>query len=64
MIEFKSLAVMASWAAAWRAAPKRLPHISDHMLRDIGFTRACVADSRRGRSPVLPFGPFGLPIEF
>ena len=64
MVEFVGLAVAVSWAAAWRRASKPLPYISDHMLRDIGFTRACVADSHRGRSPVLPFGPFGLPIEF
>ena len=64
MIEFVGLAVAAYRAAAWRRASSPLPHLSDRLLRDIGFTRACVADGRRTRSSVIPFGPFGLPIGF
>ena len=51
-------------AAVRRHAVEALPYISDHMLRDIGLTHSCVADRHRTRTPVAPFGPFGLPIEF
>ena len=64
MIEFIGLAVAAYWAAAWRRASRPLPHLSDRLLRDIGFMRARVADNDRTRSTVIPFGPFGLPIGF
>jgi uncharacterized protein YjiS (DUF1127 family) len=64
MLTAVNVAVAAYRAAAWRRASSPLPHLSDRLLRDIGFTRACVADGRRTRSSVIPFGPFGLPIGF
>ena len=62
MLKAFNLAVGAWRAAARRRAPRPLPYMSDHMLRDIGFTRSCVADGHRSRNTVAPFGPFGLPI--
>jgi len=64
MIEFVGLAVAAYRAAAWRRGSSPRPHLNDRLLRDIGFTRACVADGHRSRTPLIPFGPFGLPIGF
>jgi hypothetical protein len=64
MFTVAGLLVAAYRAAARRGAAEALPYISDHVLRDIGLTHSCVVDSHRTRTPVLPFGPFGLPIEF
>jgi hypothetical protein len=64
MIEFVGLAVAADWAVAGHRASRPLPYISDRMLRDVGFTHACVADGHQSRPSIVPFGPFGLPIGF
>jgi hypothetical protein len=62
MFKVVNLAVAACRAAARRRASRPLPYMSDYMLRDIGFTRVCVADGYGSRYTVAPFGPFGLPI--
>ena len=64
MFKVVNLAAAAYRAAAWSRASRPLPYTSNRMLRDIGLTRACVADGHRSRTLVIPFGPFGLPIEF
>jgi hypothetical protein len=64
MFKAVNVAVAAYRAAVWGRASRPLPHLSDRLLRDIGFMRARVADNDRTRSTVIPFGPFGLPIGF
>jgi uncharacterized protein YjiS (DUF1127 family) len=54
MFRVVDLAVAACRVAAWRRASRPLPHLSDRLLRDIGFMRACVADGHRSRTPLIP----------